>query len=214
MRSFKPNQKPSRAAKKASNSDETAVAANKSGIKISAIEASLKKLTNAHPDEHTSTRKQFTRDNTIIAESHETNKYRPAQFKRGSKDDFEQIKQEEFEHDCACCQTAKTTSSILIPRETADKLNLNFRNKAHHHENCDNVSFQSTDFQTAYENQSTNSHSEDPKSNNDLSALASVPNNGSETVTFSRRGSFDVSTSVSIEEGEQLETSIEPEQYV
>jgi hypothetical protein len=47
-----------------------------------------------------------------------------------------------------------------------------------------------------------------------LSALAAAPNNGYDSVDFSRRGSFDVNTSVSIEEGEQLETSIEPEQYV
>lgn len=100
----------------------------------------------------------------------------------------------------------------MIPGDS-EKLNLNFGRKAHHDEHCDNVSFQSTDFQTAYENQSTNEHSDDPKSHNDLSALAAAPNNCFESVTFSRRGSFDVNTSVSIEEGEQLETCIEPEQY-
>ena len=73
MRSFKPNQKSSRAAKKASNNDETVLAAAQSGIKISAIEASLKELTKAHPDEHTSCAKKYIGDNTIIVKSDASN---------------------------------------------------------------------------------------------------------------------------------------------
>ena len=201
-----PNQKGTKATQKTVNKVDAALDAAQSKFKICAIEASLKKLNIAHPDEQTSCSKAYDGDNTIIVESHHSQIIRHAQFKRGSKDDFEQVKPEEFsddECDAAACQKAKTTSSILI--HDSDKLNLNFGRKMHHDENCDNVSYQSTDFQTAYENQSTNEHSDDPKSNNDLSALAAAPNNCFESVTFSRRGSFDVNTSVSIEEGEQLD---------
>ena len=70
IRSFKPNQKASRATKKLSNGEESSLAAAQSGIKISAIGASQTKLNKAHPDVHTSgSKKQYAGDNTIIVES-------------------------------------------------------------------------------------------------------------------------------------------------
>lgn len=90
MRSFKPTQKASRITQKTSNNVDAALDAAQSKFKICAIEASLKKLNIAHPDDQSSCTKARDGKNTIIVESHNANNYR--QFKRGSKDDFEQVK--------------------------------------------------------------------------------------------------------------------------
>ena len=74
----------------------------------------------------------------------------------------------------------------MVPTGSNEKLNLK-------PEEADNCSVQSTDFHTAYDSQSTNEHSDDPKSNNDLIALA-ANNSGNDSVTLSRRGSFDMNS--------------------